>query len=211
MKSFVTVGILCCGLSFGVAQQTVRLNNKDANMPIYLFEEGNLAPVSKVYVEVRFGFPGGGMTSSPVLDTEDYVFPVTIPGYFDAGLGSLGLAPEGMGLAFQLRAWLGAEGFPPGTPYLPLSYQGADVRGETPIWYQHAGDPILHIPSSIVLDYAPHIPEPATVTYGVIGAATLLTNGLMKTLKRKSPTSTNAAPAKVTLVSTNAPASAKTK
>ena len=173
-------------------------------MPIYLWTEGNLAPMSDVYVEVKLGSRGGTQVSSPILGTETIVFPLSAPGYFDAGLGSLGLSQPGTDLGFQIRAWRGFEG-------RQLVYDGAFIRGTSESWIQKAGDPILHIPSPILLDYAPTIPEHSTLTYGVIGAATLLTNGLMKTLKQKAPTSTNTAPTKVTLVSTNAPASAKTK
>ena len=34
-----------------MADNLIRLNNKDANIPIYLFKEGNLAPVENMFVE----------------------------------------------------------------------------------------------------------------------------------------------------------------
>jgi hypothetical protein len=186
------------GLVASNGAATVYLNNKYAEMPIYLYETGTLATGDDVlYVMIYVnGIDSLSHTLYKVGTTgnsaNDYVFKVDEQGYFDGGVGIVpGLKEDGSVVDLTVAAWLGTASDPKG-------YPGA-VRGYSATWSQLTGtwDPNsgttatgteLLVPNSVIVGSSA-IPETNTVTLGLLGGAALLTtNKVAKTIKGTTKT-----------------------
>jgi hypothetical protein len=182
--------------AFGSA--TVNLNNKYADMPIYLYQYGQKATGDDVvYVSLYVGAadnPGHTVYKAGTTGekAEDYVFTVDANGYFDGGVGIVpGLKDDVSAVQFTLEAWLGDKSGPTSSP--------GTIRGYSLTWDQLTGswDPAsgtkatgaeLMVPNSVIVGSAA-IPEPSSVTLGLLGGAALLTtNKVAKTIKGKTKT-----------------------
>ncbi len=165
------------------AQGTVFLNNYDSKAGIYLYsDETTPAPIG-THVEVLGG--PNPYNLFPVLTSAGAgpVFTITAAGmeafgpgsgsYFDAGYGAVpGVPSSGMAF-FEVLAWWGAD-----------SFDGADLRGFSPVWSQGVGTadnpgppptPGLAVPLKIPVQRIDlWVPEPSTTALAGLGLAGLL-------------------------------------
>lgn len=174
------------------ADSTVRLNNIDAQMPIYLYWSGHFASGDEVvYAAIYAGAAGSQShslyrTGTAGNDVSDYVFAVDRNGYFDAGVGIVpGLIEAGGNVELTLVAWLGDHS---GPTAIPTAISGSTTWSQTTgVWNPMSGTeptgPILRIPESVVVQ---SIPESSTLTLGLMGGVVLLTTHFAKTSKRKA-------------------------
>ncbi len=161
------------GLVFAAqAESTVRLNNQDAQKPVVLWYDGRLA-YEGVYVQVCASIAAGPWWPVASVEGAREVFPLSEPGYFDAGVGVVPfVVPERMLVDFQVFAWQGtADG-----------WDDSVVKGQSVKWNQWVGSwdpgsglpasgPVLEIPGNIVL-YA--LPEPNSIALGILGGLALM-------------------------------------
>jgi len=146
---------------------TVKLNNYDANTPIYYKTSGALpGSGQKIYVQLLGGPVGGTLTPVKDVDNSMNIFPLSAPGYFDQGIGMVSGVTPGGTAQFVLRAWKDAA-----------SYDAAAEKGQSAAWTQITGTwnsaavppqpasgPTLAIPAAVVISSSGQTPLVATVT-----------------------------------------------
>jgi len=205
--------LMLCGMSmfaftadgFCGLEATVRLNNSDAQKPIYWWHGDilELASGPDFYVEIWGAGAGGFRSRIAAVGTGQTVFQLNQSGYFDGGVGVIPGAVAGATIDLQIRAWKGA-----------LSYEQSRFteRGLSDLWTQVSGawdptwgiaatGPVLMVPSNVRIGEA--IPEPSTLTLGIIGGMGLVTNGVLRTLKSVSSSASKEFSSGVFSTSTN--------
>ena len=198
MKKTILILLLCgCAIPRPsmCADATVRLSNYESQMPVYYQQTGTLAWRdffgTGIFVEVWGGPVGGSLRPISIIGTETTVIPLKEPGFFDAGVGVIpGVGPGGQ-VELKVYAWTAA---------VPGDRFGLNSSGS---WLQSSGSwdpqsglaptgPPLALPSSVIVN--PTIPEPYSLTLGLLGGATLLTNKVIKTMQINSHKPKNALP-----------------
>ena len=177
---------LCAVQAMGDA--TIRLNNKDAQMPIFLRHVGTLAtPADQIYIQVLAGPAGGTLIAVTPIGATTSVIELSEPGYFDAGVGIIPGIGDGKVVDCRIQLW---QPLPDWTG-LPR-YEAGTSQWITK-WTQRSGSwdpqsglaptgPVLAIPLSPIVGA---VPEPSTVALGILGGAALITNSVMKASKPK--------------------------
>ena len=168
LSSLCLLAVATSNTCFGAA--AVKLNNYDANAPVFFNQSGSLAGAG-CYVQIY----GGADFSSlvPLVSTAggNGVFSLgDTPGFFDGGIGNVPGLPDNAPAAFAAHAWQGAN-----TPggWKMATYQ--DVAE----WTQPTGmNTPPNLPTPGALNFPPGLvlvlPEPASWTLGLIGATALL-------------------------------------
>ena len=187
--------VLFCGLlhlfqihAQGKEYSTINMNNIDCKMPLYLYKNGNLAPVDTTYVMILSGPAGGALSPVTPIGVNSPLIKLSQPGYFDAGVGIIpGIGPN-YEITVEVIAW---QSF----PVNPGTYEGATFTGSH-LWYQFAGSwdsssgttptgPSLAMTRPVLIT---GVPEPKTVALGLLGGAAMITNQVIKLQKTKKAT-----------------------
>jgi hypothetical protein len=174
MKSLMLAFFGITVMSHGA--MTVELNNREAQMPIYVDNYGNPPPegmtvYAMVYASARENPVCKVGTTGTHLS--DYVFPVDQNGYFDGGVGVVQGWEAGAAVEFCVVAWTDSN---LGTGTIP-GYN----RGYSEVWSQKVGtwDPesgtvatgtALKIPNSVVIG----VPEAPSLVLATLGGGFLL-------------------------------------
>jgi hypothetical protein len=164
MKTILTISAIILAASAlnssGVA--TIDMNNYGSSAnPIYIYYT-SLLPTKGSYVELLV-HNGNSWTPVSRITDDRTSFPLTEPGYFDAGVCRVPSVPDYGTAEFKLMAWSGAT-----------EPQYATYNGEV-TWSQSTGawtsptqqpfGPDLANPSITL------IPEPTTLVLGLLGGA----------------------------------------
>jgi hypothetical protein len=172
----------------GMADATIRLNNKDSQMPIFISHIGTLATTGdQIYLQILAGPIGAPLYPVTPIGGTTSIIELSEAGYFDAGVGVIPGVSGGSAVQCQLIAWQGLPGSSD-----PPTYESSFLRGETR-WVQMSGSwdpksglapscPVLAMPSAVVVGA---VPEPSTVALGILGGAALITNTLIKASRPK--------------------------
>ena len=166
----LTTGLILVFSIHSRADSTVRLNNRDANQPIY---DNNLQTPAfgpEYYVEVLAGPVGGVLSPITLAGSTETHFPFTEPGYFDAGVGIIPGVMDGGPADFMIRAWKKSADFVAdglSAKWTQLTGSWNPVSGSP----DAASTPVLKIPSITVINVP--VPEPATIALGLLGLTLL--------------------------------------
>lgn len=171
-----------------IADATIRLNNKDAQMPIFLRHVGTLAtPADQIYIQVLAGPVGGYLSVVTPIGATTSLIRLSVPGYFDAGIGIIPGIGDAKVVDCRIQVW---QALPNSTG--PGVFESAISVGSA-TWTQRSGSwdpksvlapsgPVLAMPSAVLVGA---IPEPSTVALGLLGGAALVTNTVIKASKAK--------------------------
>ena len=166
----------------------IRLNNKDAQMPIFLRHVGTLAtPADQIYIQVLAGPVGGTLTAVMPIGATTSVIELSEPGYFDAGVGIIPGISDGQVVDCRIQVWQPLPGWTGPSVFESANSVGsANWTQRSGIWDPKSGlaaaGPVLALPRAVLVGA---VPEPSTVALGILGGAALITNSVMKASKPK--------------------------
>ena len=126
------IGVQALLSSVAGAQGLVRLNNREAQIPIRLNNEASLAIGDEVFVEILAGPVGG--TLAPITSSASVTnrFALGASGWFDGGVGTVPGVPENGLAQFEIRIWRALASY-------ELAHGFGVISGRSTNWIQRVG------------------------------------------------------------------------